>query len=113
APAIEAVQRDVPVQLDAFDVTAGAETIWTLVRALNKHVEDSRPWDLAKDDALSQDLDRVLFELVDGLRIATVALSAFLPKSAPVILRALGQPDELSWGNVAQGRTLTAEVIGP
>ena len=113
APAIEAVQRDVPVQLDAFDVTAAAETIWTLVRALNKHVEDSRPWDLAKDDARSQDLDRVLFELVDGIRVATVALSAFLPKSAPEILRALGQPDDVSWDNVAPGRTLAAEGIAP
>jgi methionyl-tRNA synthetase len=112
-PAIEAVQRDVPVHLDVFDVTAAAETIWTLVRALNKHVETSRPWDLAKDESRAQDLDRVLYELVDGLRVATVALSAFLPESAPEILRALGQPDDLSWDNVAPGRTVEAEGIAP
>jgi methionyl-tRNA synthetase len=112
-PPIEAVQRDVPAQLDVFDVTAAAETIWTLVRALNKHVEESRPWDLAKDESRAQDLDRVLYELVDGLRVATVALSAFLPVSAPEILRALGQSDDLSWENVAPGRTVEAEGIAP
>ena len=113
AAPIEAVQRDVPAQLDVFDVTAAAETIWTLVRALNKHVEESRPWDLAKDDARAADLDRVLYELADGIRIAAVALSAYLPKSAPEILRALGQPDDLSWANVAPGLTVQAEGIAP
>jgi len=113
AAPIEAVQRDVPAQLDVFDVTAAAETIWTLVRALNKHVETSRPWDLAKDESRAVELDRVLYELADGLRIATVALSAFLPKSAPEILRALGQPDELSWESVAPGRTVQADGVEP
>jgi methionyl-tRNA synthetase len=110
---IEAVQRDVPRQLDAFDVTAAAETIWTLVRALNKHVEETRPWDLAKDESRARDLDRVLYELADGLRIATVALFAYLPKSATEILRALGQPDEVSWDRVAPGRTVEADGIEP
>jgi methionyl-tRNA synthetase len=107
------VQREVPAQLDAFDVTGAAETIWTLVRALNKHVEETRPWDLAKDEARAAELDRVLFELADGVRIAAVALSAYLPRSAPEILRALGQPDDLSWDNVAPGRTVEAEGVEP
>jgi methionyl-tRNA synthetase len=113
AAPIEAVQRDVPAQLDAFDVTAAAETIWVLVRALNKHVETTRPWDLAKDESRATELDRVLYELVDGLRIATVSLSSFLPKSSLEILRALGQPDDLSWDNVAPGRTAEADGIEP
>jgi len=110
---IEAVQRDVLAQLDVFDVSGAAETIWTLVRALNKHVEETRPWDLAKDESRGKELDRVLYELADGLRIATVALSSFLPKSAPEILRALRQSDDLSWDKVAPGRTLEVEGIEP
>src|SRR5262249_60075389 len=107
------VRRDVPTQLDALDVTAAAEPIWTLVRALNKHVEETRPWDLAKDESRAQDLDRVLYELADGLRIATVALSSFLPESAPQILAALGQPDDVAWDLVAPGRTVEADGIPP
>jgi methionyl-tRNA synthetase len=110
---IEALQWDVPTQLDAFDVTGAAETIWTLVRALNKHVEETRPWDLAKDESRAADLDRVLYELADGLRIATVALSSFLPESTPQILFALGQPDDVAWDLVAPGRTVAAEGIAP
>jgi methionyl-tRNA synthetase len=113
AEPIEAVRTDVPTQLDVFDVTAGAETIWALVRALNKHVEDTRPWDLAKDEAHASELDRVLFELADGIRIAAVALFAYLPQSTPEILRALGQPDDVSWSNVAPGLTVQADGIAP
>jgi methionyl-tRNA synthetase len=113
AGVIEAVQQDVPAQLDTFDVTAAAETIWALVRALNKHVEDTRPWDLAKDEARAHDLDRVLYELADGVRVVAIALAAYLPRSAPEILRALGQPDDVSWQNVAAGRTVEAEGIEP
>jgi methionyl-tRNA synthetase len=55
----------------------------------------------------------VLFELADGLRIATIALSAYLPRSAPQILRALGQPEDFAWTNVAPGLTVQAEGIAP
>src|SRR5262249_57833233 len=110
---IEPAARGVPTQLDAFDITAAAETIWSLVRALNKHVEETRPWDLAKDESRAQQLDRVLYELADGVRIATVALAAYLPKSTREILGALGQPDDVSWCNVAPGRTLEVDGIEP
>ena len=113
AEPIEAVQLNVPAHLDAYDLTGGVETIWALVRALNKHVEESRPWDLAKDEARAPELDRVLYELADGIRIAAVALSAYLPRSAPKILRALGQADDLSWSNVAPGLTVEAEGVEP
>jgi methionyl-tRNA synthetase len=113
AEQIDAVREQVPARLDLFDVTGAAEVIWGLVRALNRHVEQTRPWDLAKDETKAQDLDRVLYELADGLRVATVALSAFLPRSAPQILRALGQPEDLSWANVEAGRTVSADGIVP
>jgi methionyl-tRNA synthetase len=110
---IDAVRNEVPAKLDAFDVTGAADVIWKLVRALNRHVEETKPWELAKDDAHAARLDRVLYDLVDGLRVATIALAAYLPKTAPVVLQALGQPDDLSWQLVEAGRTAPADGIEP
>jgi methionyl-tRNA synthetase len=110
---IEAVRNDVPARLDVFDVSGAADIIWELVRALNRHVEATRPWELAKDDSRAADLDRVLYDLVDGLRVATIALSAYLPKTAPVVLRALGQPEDLAWDRVQVERTVAATGIEP
>jgi methionyl-tRNA synthetase len=97
--------------LDAFDVTGGIDAIWEFVRSLNKYVTDSKPWELAKDEANAPKLDRVLFTLVDGLRAAAVALASYLPETAPSILDALGQPVDLAWDGVARGRAVAAEGI--
>src|SRR5688572_22689969 len=61
--AIERVRAEVPSALDLFDITGALETIWELVRALNRHVEQTQPWQLAKDEARAAELDQVLYEL--------------------------------------------------
>jgi len=108
---IASVQRDVPARLDAYDVTGAIDVIWDLVRALNRYVEQTKPWELAKDEARAAELDRVLYDLADGLRIASVALWAYLPRTAPQILRALGQPEDYAWENIAAGRAVSAEGV--
>ena len=104
---------EVPKRLDDFDLTGALEPIWDSVRALNKFVTDTKPWELAKDDANADQLDRVLYALADGLRAVAVALHAYLPETTPQILRALGQPEEFDWPRVALGETVEADGIEP
>jgi methionyl-tRNA synthetase len=110
---IVAVRDGVLERLNAYDISGGLELIWELVRALNRHVEQTKPWELAKDDGGGEPLDRVLYDLADGLRVAAVALSAYLPRTAPEILRALGQPEDLAWENVDYARTIETDGIEP
>lgn len=113
ADEIASVARRVPEQLDAWDLTGALETVWELVRRLNRYVEEQKPWEQAKDESLNATLDESLYTLADGLRAAAVALSAYLPDSAPRILEALGQSTDLSWENVAPGLTRAAGGIEP
>jgi methionyl-tRNA synthetase len=101
---------DVARRLDGFDVTGALERIWEFVRVLNREVESTAPWQLAKDEARAHDLDRVLYDLVDGLRAVAVALAAYVPDTAEAILAALGQPADLDWSGVAYG--VTGETAG-
>ena len=110
AAALEPLGVDVAARLDAFDVTGALERIWDVVRSLNREVETTAPWQLAKDESRADDLDRVLYDLVDGLRAVAVALSAYVPETAAAILSALQQPAALDWSLVAYG--LTAETHG-
>jgi methionyl-tRNA synthetase len=109
--AIERLGSEVAARLDAFDLTGGLDAIWEFVRSLNKFVTDAKPWELAKDDANAEELDRVLYALVDGLRAAAVAVSPYLPETAPRVLRALRQPLDLDWAQVAPRRTRETEGI--
>jgi methionyl-tRNA synthetase len=113
AAALDALAPHVAERLDAYDLTGALDEIWEVVRALNRHVEQNAPWELAKDDARRADLDRVLFDLADGLRVLAIVLSPYLPGTAPQILAALGQDEGLSWDDARSGRTRAAEGIGP
>ena len=52
----------------------------------------------------------MLYDLVDGLRVVSIALAAYIPTTAAAILSALGQPAGIEWSNVAYG--LTEETHG-
>jgi len=104
---------DIAARLDVFDISGALERIWDVVRYLNRHVEATAPWLLAKDDAKADELDRVLYDLVDGLRAVTIALAAYLPETSERILDALGQPRDLTWDGVAYGRTSDVTGIAP
>jgi methionyl-tRNA synthetase len=108
---LEPLGDDVARRLDAYDLTGALERIWEVVRALNKHVEASAPWLLAKDESRAAELDAVLYDLVDGLRVVATALASYLPETAPAILAALRQPADVSWDRVAYGLTSSLEGI--
>jgi methionyl-tRNA synthetase len=112
--AIDAFRNEVASHLDAFDLTGALETIWQLVRKLNQHVETSAPWQLAKDEARRSELDRVLYDLADGLCSIAIALAPYLPETAPRILAALGQPaEDLAWERIRPGTAVETEGIEP
>ncbi len=104
---------DVAALLDRFQLTDALERIWDVVRGLNRHVEAAAPWSLAKSPERADDLDRVLYDLVDGLRVVAVALAAYLPETADRILDALNQPRALGWEGVAYGLTGPTSGIAP
>ena len=110
---LEPLAADVAHRLDGFDLTGALERIWEVVRALNRHVEATAPWQLAKDETRAAELDAVLYDLVDGLRVVAIAVSAYLPSTAATILAALRQPGDLAWEGVRYGLTVAADGIEP
>ena len=62
-----------------------------LVRRLNRYVEETKPWELAKDEADPARLDEVLYNLVEGIRVTTLLLVPYLPQSSEQLLAALGE----------------------
>ena len=65
---------------------------WKLVRRLNQYVEETRPWDLAKEDGEADRLDQVLYTLAEGLRVTTLLLHPYMPETTGRLLDALGEP---------------------
>ncbi|WP_205699528.1 methionine--tRNA ligase [Conexibacter sp. SYSU D00693] len=103
--------------VDQAELSQALDAIWQRVRRLNRYVEESAPWTLAKDDSRADDLDRVLASLADGLRIVCVLLHPWLPETTVKVLDALGAPStalqDARPGAVALGPAHKLEPLFP
>jgi methionyl-tRNA synthetase len=75
------------------ELTPALEEIWVRVRRLNAYVGDQEPWKMAKEEGRAAELDQTLATLVEGLRVLTVLLHAWIPDRAGILLQALGAPE--------------------
>ena len=84
------------------------DAIWELVTALNREIEEQKPWTLHKE-GLGHRLDAVLYDLCEGLRWLAILVFPFMPEKATEMWRQLGLSgtpevlwrDELQWGGLA------------
>jgi methionyl-tRNA synthetase len=101
-------------RLDAFDLTGALERIWEVVRGLNRHVEATAPWQLAKGRRPRGRASTACSTTSwTGSGPWPVALAAYLPETPERILVALGQPVVLDWDEVAYGRARPASGVEP
>jgi methionyl-tRNA synthetase len=90
---LDGVADEVGRHLDGVDVSAALDEIWTGVRGLNRYLQESEPWQLAKHEERSAELDQVLYGVAEGLRVLSVLLHAYMPATAERLLAALGRED--------------------
>ena len=95
------------------EISAALDEIWQRVRRLNRYVEETAPWVLARDPARSEELERALASLAEGLRVVTVALAPYLPVAAATLLAALGRPQLGEREFAASGWGGATEQIAP
>ena len=91
-----------------FDQAIGS--VWKYLKAVDRYVEENRPWDLVKTD--KKKLNWVLYGLADSLHQVAWQIYPYLPETAREIGRILGSEKLLvenphykdSWVNLPPGR---------
>jgi len=103
--------------LDGVELTNALDEIWQRVRRLNRYVEEQAPWQLAKDPARAEDLDRVLATLAEGLRVVSVLLHPYLPEATLKLLGGIGAPSlsfaDARFGGGSIGQVQKLEPLFP
>jgi methionyl-tRNA synthetase len=89
---LEGLPAEVAALMDRAEPTQALDRIWQRVRRLNRYVEERAPWQLARDPAAAEELDRTLASLIEGLRTVTVMLEPYMPSSTEKLRAALGSP---------------------
>ena len=59
--------------------------IWELVSAINKYIDTTAPWALAKDKSKKDRLGSVLYTALDGIRSISLLIYPFIPETATKI----------------------------
>jgi len=93
----------------AFQKALGG--IWAFIGAVNRYVDSSAPWALAKDAAKRPRLERVLCTLADSLGFLGVVLEPFLPDAAGKIREALGAKGPLTLDAAVVGRLASVPAV--
>lgn len=81
------------VHMDALRISEALEEVWKYIGALNKYIDVTMPWALAKDEASRPRLASVMYNLAEGLRIVSVLIECVMPNTAAEIRAQLGITD--------------------
>lgn len=79
--------------MDAFHVDQGATAIFDLLSKANKYIDDTQPWNLAKNLEQKAELDSVLIHLSLVIKAATVLLMPFLVDAPNQVFERYGITD--------------------
>ena len=85
-----AMHEKVDAKMEKLRVPEAITEVFTLLRRCNKYIDETEPWKLAKDETKQDRLATVLYNLMEGIRMAAVALAAYLPDTSARILDMLG-----------------------
>ena len=97
--------------MESYAFQDGLIEIFKVISRANKYIDETAPWVLAKDEANKPRLARVMYNLLETIRIAGVLLTPFMPESAEKIRVQIGASEEqYNWETAGVYGTLPADV---
>ena len=85
--------------------------VFGLISRANKYIDETKPWVLGKDESQKARLARVMYNLLESIRISAVLLTPFIPDTAEKIFDQIGAgEDARTWESAAAFGVLPADV---
>ncbi len=86
---INNLKQKVDNKIDQLKVNEAIDDIFEVLKKCNKYIDDTTPWVLAKSSSDQDRLELVIYNLLEGIRVCTILLQAFIPSSAEKIFKQL------------------------
>jgi len=102
--------------METYHVGDALEEVMKLARSANKYIDLMEPWKLVKDESKQDELDNLLYHLIETIRFLSVLIYPFLPETAEKIAKQINHVDLTfeslnKFGNYESGTTGQAEVL--
>jgi methionyl-tRNA synthetase len=118
----EGLPRTMEQLMDQLQFSNALAELWKFIGRANKYIDETAPWSLAKAGNQER-LATVMYNLVESIRIVSVLLLPFMPRTPERIWQQLGitdRPEIHTWESVqtfgrlpAGARTAAGEVLFP
>jgi len=108
----EKVLPQLSKQMDDLAFNKALASIWEMVNAGNKYIDETAPWALAKAEKDRPRLGTVLYQTLESIRLIALLLAAFMPSTAEKMWLQLGIEENLweknlkesgKWGGLKPG----------
>ncbi len=86
---VTSARDKVITRMDTLRVADALTDIFAVFKRLNKYIDETEPWVLAKDENKQDRLSAVLYNLVEGITIGASLLEPFMPDTAGRIAKQL------------------------
>ena len=107
--------------MNEYQYDSALKAIWEFIGRANKFIDETMPWKLAKDETQNKQLDFVLLNLYEALRLTAMMIAPVMPSTAKRIWTQLGisedpvteKFDAFTWGQGAGNHIGDSEVLFP
>ena len=98
--------------MDDMKLSDSIKLVWSFISRSNKYIDETTPWVLGKDESRKAELNRVLYDLAESLRIISVMIEPFIPVTARKMWEQLNVAEKFEdvrisdievWGKTAVG----------
>lgn len=108
--AVLTLDANVESALDDFKFNEALSYIWEVIRMTNKYVEESAPWNLAKDETKKDYLANVMYISFQSYYIITAYLQIFFVETPKKVFNRLGLGDNVPLDNAKKWGSLNAGI---
>ena len=96
-------------QMEKYAFQNALAEIFKVISRANKYIDENAPWVLAKSEEQKPRLARVLYNLLETVRICAGLLSPFMPATAAEIAKRLGEAP-MNWDSLNVWGVLSTQV---
>ena len=96
-------------EMEKFAFQNGLAVVFKVISRANKYIDENAPWVLAKTEEGKPRLARVLYNLLETIRVCAGLLTPFMPATSEEIAKRLGGA-RMDWDSLNRFGVLSADV---
>jgi len=108
---IEETVNQYVIEMDQIKISNAIGTVWSLISRTNKYIDETYPWVLAKEQEKAPELESVLYNLIESLRVIGVLLKPILLNASKELFTQLNISEDLqTWESLKFGSLENTKV---